>query len=167
MARADSAHYSHDFVSGAIRAKAWFSVTARMNKQVAAAIAAIGEDAWTPIKYPHAVWEEDEQPGEGHWVSDAEVAETTITVFTSRRKADHVTCRLVVRRVRRLNPLTPAGDGKTSVQAPSASEIGNQDPVLILRILAGSITGLDKEIDDDQADLFGGHDRGLWAAGQA
>ncbi|WP_232010001.1 hypothetical protein [Mycobacterium intracellulare] len=29
---------------------------------------------------------------------------------------------------------------------PSASEIGNQDSVLILRIFAGSITGPDKEI---------------------
>jgi hypothetical protein len=38
---------------------------------------------------------------------------------------------------------------------PSASEIGNHDPVLILRILAGSNAGLDKEIDDDQAELFG------------
>jgi hypothetical protein len=57
-------------------------------------------------------------------------------------------------------PEPPFGD-------PSASEIGNQDPVLILRILAGSITELDKEIDDDQAELFGGHDRRLWAAGQA
>jgi hypothetical protein len=52
-------------------------------------------------------------------------------------------------------------------EPPSASEIGNQDPVLILRILAGSITGLNKEIDDDQADLFGGHGRRLVAAGQA
>jgi hypothetical protein len=105
MARADSAHYSHAFVSAALRGMAWFSVTARMNKQVKAAIAAIPEQAWTPIKYPNAVWEEAEQ----RWISDAEVAETEITVFTSRRKADHVTCRLVVRRVKRLQPL--AGDG--------------------------------------------------------
>lgn len=108
MARADSAHFCHAFVSAALRAKIWFSVTARMNQQVTAAIAAIPDDAWTPIKYPNAVWEEAEQ----RWVSDAEVAETTITVFTSRRKKDHVTCRLVVRRVKRLNPTTPAGKGK-------------------------------------------------------
>lgn len=108
MARADSAHFCHAFVSAALRAKIWFSVTARMNKQVTAAIAAIPDDAWTPIKYPNAVWEEADQ----RWVSDAEVAETTITVFTSRRKTDHVTCRLVVRRVKRLNPTTPAGKGK-------------------------------------------------------
>lgn len=101
LVRADSAYYNHGFVSAAIRAKGWFSVTARMNKQVTAAISGIEEAAWTPIKYPHAVWEETE-PGQGYWVSDAEVAEVPLTVFTSRRKADHVTCRLVVRRVRRL-----------------------------------------------------------------
>jgi hypothetical protein len=105
MARADSAHYCHAFVAAALRAKIWFSVTARMNQQVKAAIAAIDEQAWTPINYPNAIWEEAEQ----RWISDAEVAETEITVFTSRRKADHVTCRLVVRRVKRLQPL--AGDG--------------------------------------------------------
>jgi len=41
--------------------------------------------------------------------SDAEVAEISITVFTSRRKKDHVTCRLVVRRVKRLQPLARDG----------------------------------------------------------
>jgi hypothetical protein len=55
----------------------------------------------------------------------------------------------------------------SSPTPPSASKIGNQDPVLILRILAGSITGLDKENDHDQAELFGGHDRRFSAAGQA
>ena len=113
MARADSAHFCHGFVSAAIRAKAWFSVTARMNRQVRAAIAAIGEDAWTPIQYPNAIWEEAEQ----RWVADAEVAEVPITVFTSRRKKDHVTCRLVVRRVKRLNPVAPpTTTNKGSVQ---------------------------------------------------
>jgi hypothetical protein len=105
MARADSAHFCHDFISAALRAKVWFSVTARMNKQVRAATTAIDDDAWTAIQYPNAVWEETEQ----RWISDAEVAETEITVFTSRRKRDHVTCRLVVRRVKRLQPL--ASDG--------------------------------------------------------
>lgn len=116
MARADSAHFCHAFVGAAIRAKIWFSVTARMNKQVRAAIAAIGEDGWTPISYPNAIWEETEQPGGGYWVSDAEVAEVPITVFTSRRKADYVTCRLVVRRVKRLQPL--AGDGTEQGECP-------------------------------------------------
>jgi len=105
LVRADSAYYTHAFVGAALRARAWFSVTARMNAQVVAAITGIGEDAWTPIRYPKAVWDEVE----GRWVSDAEVAEVPLVVFTSRRKADHVPCRLVVRRVKRLQPL--AGDG--------------------------------------------------------
>jgi len=54
MARADSAHFCHSFVSAALRAKIWFSVTARMNKQVRASIAAIPDRAWTAIKYPAA-----------------------------------------------------------------------------------------------------------------
>jgi hypothetical protein len=39
----------------------------------------------------------------GGWVSDAEVAETQYTAFTSKKKELHVTARLIVRRVRALN----------------------------------------------------------------
>jgi hypothetical protein len=105
LARADSAYYGWAFVGTAVRAKAWFSVTARMTAAVTAAIASIGEDGWTPISYPHAVFDETEQ----RWVSDAEVAEIGFTAFTGRRKSEHVPCRLVVRRVKRLQPL--ASDG--------------------------------------------------------
>ena len=52
LRRGNTAHFCHAFVSAALRAKIWFSVTARMNKQVTAAIAAIPDDAWTPIQYP-------------------------------------------------------------------------------------------------------------------
>jgi hypothetical protein len=107
LVRADSAYYGHATVAAVLRAGSWFSVTARHNPQVKAAIAAIDASAWTPIRYPHAVFDETEQ----RWVSDAEVAETAITVFTSRRRHEHLSCRLVVRRVRRLQPL--AGDGTT------------------------------------------------------
>jgi hypothetical protein len=65
------------------------------------AISLIGEDGWTAIRYPHAIFDDDEQ----RWVSDAEVAEISFTAFTGRRKADHITARLIVRRVRRLNPI--------------------------------------------------------------
>ncbi len=106
--RADSAYYAHATLSAAMRAEAWFSITARMNPQVVAAISAIPGTAWTAIRYPQAVWDD----AEGRWISDAEVAETTLTAFTSRRKADHVTCRLVVRRVKRLNPHALAGQGE-------------------------------------------------------
>lgn len=68
MAGADSsAHFCHALVGAVIRAGVWFSVTARMNQQVKATIAAIGEDAWTPISYPNGIWEEPEQ----RWISDA------------------------------------------------------------------------------------------------
>ena len=69
------------------------------------AISGISEQAWTPIKYPHAIFDEADQ----RWISDAEVAEVGFTAFTGRRKAEHVPCRLVVRRVKRLQPL--ASDG--------------------------------------------------------
>ena len=51
-----------------------------MDVKVQAAIAGIGNDAWTPIRYPRAVW--DEQLG--CRVSDAQVTETRYTAFTSK-----------------------------------------------------------------------------------
>jgi hypothetical protein len=78
--------------------------------EVVAAISRIEESAWTPISYPHAIWEAEDQ----RWVSDAEVAEIDFTAFTSRRKTEHVACRLVVRRVKRLNPT--AGPSDDTVQ---------------------------------------------------
>jgi hypothetical protein len=52
VVRADSAFYS----AASTAAGAFFSVTVQMNPHVRAAIAAIGEDAWTPVKYPRAIW---------------------------------------------------------------------------------------------------------------
>jgi len=71
-----------------------------MTRAVAAAIAAIDDDAWVPIRYPEAIWDDAEQ----RWISDAEVAETSLTAFTGRRTGEQVTARLIVRRVKRLNP---------------------------------------------------------------
>ncbi len=46
-------------------------------------------------------------------ISDAEVAEIGYTAFTGRRQAEHVTARLIVRRVRRLNPASaPPGQNE-------------------------------------------------------
>jgi hypothetical protein len=98
--RADSAFYGHDVIAAARRAGARFSVTARMNPTVSKAISSITDDAWTAISYPNAVWDHDEQ----RLISDAEIAEIEFTAFTSRRKSEHVTGRLIVRRVKRLNP---------------------------------------------------------------
>jgi Transposase DDE domain group 1 len=107
--RADSAYYTHDVIAAARRGGARFSITARMNPTVTTAISAIPESAWTPIHYPNAIWDEDEQ----RLVSDAEVAEVPFTAFTSRPKAEHISGRLIVRRVRRLNPKSvPAGQGE-------------------------------------------------------
>ncbi len=100
ITRLDSAFYNAAVVAAIGRGGARFSITARMDKAVQAAITSIDEAHWTPIRYPNAVWEADEQ----RWISDAEVAEIDYTAFTSRRKADHVKARLIVRRVKRLNP---------------------------------------------------------------
>ena len=100
VVRADAGYYGYPVVAAARRAGARFSITARLTPTVTAAISGIEERAWTAIRYPNAVWDEQEQ----RLISDAEVAETEITAFTGRRRAEHVTARLIVRRVRRLNP---------------------------------------------------------------
>jgi hypothetical protein len=98
VARADSAFYSAAFTGAVRRAGAFFSVTVRMDPKVRAAIAAIPETAWTPVKYPRAVWDDQLR----RWVSDAEVAEVQYTAFTSK-KGQAITARLIVRRVKDLN----------------------------------------------------------------
>jgi len=109
MVRADSGYYRRDVIAAARAGKAWFSVTVRMNPAVVRAVAGIPETAWTTIRYPRAVWDEDEK----RWVSEAQVAETTFTAFTSAPKKQQVSCRLVVRRVQRLNPrASAAGQGE-------------------------------------------------------
>ena len=104
IVRLDSAYYNAGVI-GAVRGQgARFSVTAPMNSSIRAAIAAIGEENWTPIRYPHAVWDDQLDC----WISDAEVAETQYTAFASK-KGQAVTARLIVRRVRDLNKKAAAG----------------------------------------------------------
>ena len=106
IARMDSAFYGHDVIAAVRRAGARFSVTARMSPTVRAAIASIDDQAWTAIHYPNAFTD----PDTGELVSDAEVAEVPLfTAFTSRPKKQQVTARLIVRRVKRLNPDTARG----------------------------------------------------------
>lgn len=107
LLRADSAFYGHATISAALTAGADVSVTVRMDKAIKRAIAAIDQNAWTPINYTNAVFDEDTQK----WVSTAEVAEIEYTAFTSRKKSEHVTGRLVVRRIPDLNPKTGDGQG--------------------------------------------------------
>jgi len=104
IVRLDSAFYNAAVIGAIRRAGARFSVTVPVNASVRAAIAAIPGDAWTPIRYPRAIW--DDQLGA--WISDAEVAETRYTAFTSK-KGQAVTARLIVRRVRDLNKKAAAG----------------------------------------------------------
>jgi hypothetical protein len=82
--RADSGFYAGAVVSACRRAGVAFSVTARKNTAIRAAIDAIPDEAWTPIPY---------------WIDGgADVAETTYTAFAGTKH--EVTCRLIVRRVR-------------------------------------------------------------------
>ena len=94
LVRGDSAYGNADVVTACRRADARFSLVLTKNKPVTAAIAAIPPDAWTPVCYPGAV----QDPDTGAWISDAEVAETSYTAFTSTDAP--VTARLIVRRVK-------------------------------------------------------------------
>jgi hypothetical protein len=108
VVRADSAFYGRDVIAAIGRAGARFSITARQDTAVKRAIAAIGEDSWTTIRYPHAVF--DDQLGQ--WVSDAEIAEMPFTAFASRGRKHAVTARLIVRRVRDQNPAHLVADAQ-------------------------------------------------------
>lgn len=109
LVRADSAFYGSATVGAAIKSGADVSVTVRLDKRIKATIATIGEDAWTPIEYTDAVFDEQAQT----WVSRAEVAEIEFTAFTSKKKSEQVTGRLVVRRIPDLNPA--AKDGQATL----------------------------------------------------
>ena len=92
-------------IGAAVKTGAEVSVTIRLDPKVKAAIAAIAaidEDAWTTIAYPNAVFDEPT----GRWISRAEVAEIDFVAFTSKKRADQVPGRLVVRRIPDLAPKT-------------------------------------------------------------
>jgi hypothetical protein len=104
MLRGDSAFYSAGVIGACRDRDVRFSVTAKMDRKVNKAIAAIPPTAWTAIRYPGAVF--DDQAG--GWVSDAEIAEIGYTAFASK-KDKAVTARLIVRRVKRLGPKATSG----------------------------------------------------------
>jgi len=82
--RADSGFYAHAVVATCRKMKVRFSITIRMSPALHGRIAAIPEEAWTPIPY---------------WLDGgADVAETTYTPFADQQ--DAVPVRLIVRRVR-------------------------------------------------------------------
>ena len=104
LLRADSAFYGSPTVGAAVRAGAQVSVTVRMDPKVKAAIATIADDAWTSIRYTDAVYDSES----GQWISRAEVAEVPFTAFSSRKPAEQVAGRLVVRRIPDVNrPANP------------------------------------------------------------
>jgi hypothetical protein len=104
VVRMDSAFYNAATIAACRRGGARFSVTARMDPKIRRTIGQIPDHAWVGIRYPQAIWDDDEQ----RWISDAEVAAVDYTAFASRRK-QAVTAELIVRRVRRLAPEVTAG----------------------------------------------------------
>ncbi len=86
--RADAAFYSKNMLGTARRLGVRFSVTARQDKKIQAAIAAIPEQDWAPIPY----WSSTPE------VSGADIAETSYASFAGTK--NEITVRLVVRRVR-------------------------------------------------------------------
>lgn len=94
LVRGDSAFGTSPVVRACLKAGVQFSVVLVKNTSVNRAIASIPADAWRPVRYPGAVVD----PDTGELISDAEVAETTYTAFSSTEHP--VTARLVVRRVR-------------------------------------------------------------------
>jgi Transposase DDE domain group 1 len=105
LVRADSAFYSHALVTAALNAGADVSITVRMDPAVKRAITGIAEDGWSTIKYTDAIYDETTST----WISKAQVAEIPFTAFTSKKKADQVPGRLIVRRIPELNSNTSEG----------------------------------------------------------
>jgi hypothetical protein len=95
LVRMDSAFYGRGPVHAALSGGAAVSVTVRMNAQIRAAIASIGDQAWTSIEYTDAIYEE----ATGRWISRAEVAEIPFVAFAAQKRAEQVPGRLVVRRI--------------------------------------------------------------------
>ncbi|MEU3095502.1 IS1380 family transposase [Streptomyces sp. NPDC006967] len=100
VVRADSAYFSYKVVDVCRKAGVRFSLAVAVKKTIRTAIEQIPADAWTAIAYTNAIWDSEED----RWISDAEIAEIPFTAFTSKKKTFHTTARLIVRRVKRLNP---------------------------------------------------------------
>src|SRR5699024_2491389 len=108
VVRADSAYNNTKVAKAVLSNGAELSVTVRMVKTVKDKIREIPEEAWTGIKYPQAIYDE----GSGTWISEAEVAEVDFTAFTSKKKDDQVTGRLIIRRVPEKNSTKLAAAGQ-------------------------------------------------------
>src|SRR5512143_2809403 len=142
LVRGDAAYGSAAVVNACVTAGARFSVVLPKNPAVGRAIAGIGDDAWTPVRYPGAVLD----PDTGELISDAEVAEVTFTAFAST--ATPVTARLVVRRVRDRNhqdPLFPVWRHPPfftdSTDDTAAADITHRGHAIIETVFADLIDG--------------------------
>ena len=142
LVRGDSAYGTSAVVAACLRERVQFSVVLVKNAAVNRAIAAIEEDAWTPVQYPGAVTD----PDTGELISDAEVAETTFTAFASTKSP--VTARLVVRRVRdqakydELFPVWRYHPFLTNSEAPVAeADITHRRHAIIETVFADLIDG--------------------------
>lgn len=108
VVRADSAFYAGAFIAACRAGGAHFSVTVRMDPKIRRTITGIDDGAWTAIRYPNAIYDEASDT----WISDAEIAEVPYTAFASSR-GHRTDGRLIVRRVKRLNPKAAAqGQGE-------------------------------------------------------
>ena len=101
LVRGDSAYCAGKIVTAVVKAGAQFSFTIAHNPAVDTAIASIGEQHYTPVRYPGAVTD----PDTGQLISDAQVAEVPFTAFADTRH--RITGRLIVRRVLDANTQDP------------------------------------------------------------
>jgi hypothetical protein len=142
LVRGDSAYGNSLVVTACRKAGVRFSVVLVKNRAVAAAIAKIPDDAWTPVHYPGAVVD----PDTGALISDAEVAEIEFTAFASTTTP--VTARLVVRRVRdraKAEELFPVWRHHpfftNSSQDTAAADITHRQHAIIETVLSDVIDG--------------------------
>lgn len=108
LVRMDSAYWGRPSLWAAIRGGAKVSVTTKMSSTIKAAIANMDEQAWRPIKYTDAIFDEDSK----QWTSKAEVAEVDFVAFSSQKKSEQVPGRLVVRRIPDFNADKKAAAGQ-------------------------------------------------------
>jgi hypothetical protein len=108
LVRADSKFYTAQVVAACRRSGALFSLSTGINPSITTAIGQIPDADWVDIVYPHPI----EDPDTGQLISQAQVAEIAYTAFVGRPKRQHVTARLIVRRVRRQNTDTAQGQGE-------------------------------------------------------
>lgn len=149
LCRFDSAYYGHGPVDAALSAGAQVSVTVRMDPAVKRAIAAIPDDAWETIHYTDAIFDETT----GALVSSAEVAETRFTAFSSRKKAERIPGRLVVRRIPELNPKATQGQATLFDQHRFHAFFTTTDPADLNTVAADKTHRQHAIIEQVNADL--------------